>query len=279
VNRIPFVLEDAPADPLRGDVYLPDRPRAAPVIVACHGFKGFKDWGFWPEAGRRFAEAGLVLVTFNLSGSGIGEDLETFTELDRFEANTISKELADLGAILDAVARRGIPLEGADPRRLGLLGHSRGGGVVLLRAGRDPRVRSIVTWSAVSTFHRYREEDLERWRADGYLEILNARTGQVMRVGVGLLEDLESHGDAYEPVDAVRRLRVPLLLLHGTKDESVPAEDAQRLARAAYPGTAKLVLLEGAGHTFGATHPFGAMTGDLERLLDKTTSWFLSTLR
>ena len=52
------------------------------------------------------SEAGLVLVTFNFSGSGIGEDPETFSELDRFEANTIGKEIEDLGAVLDAVLSR-----------------------------------------------------------------------------------------------------------------------------------------------------------------------------
>jgi len=279
VKRIPFLLEEAPEAPLRGDVYLPDEPRAAPVVIACHGFKGFKDWGFWPETGRRFAEGGLVLVTFNMSGSGVGEDPETFSELERFEANTISKELADLGAVLEAVTSRRLPLEGADSRRLGLLGHSRGGGVVLLRASRDPRVRALVTWAAVASFRRYGEEDLARWRRDGYLEITNARTGQVMRVGVGLLEDLEAHGEAYEPLEAVRRLRIPSLFLHGTQDESVPAEDAQLLARAAYPGTAKLALLDGAGHTFGAAHPFVGTTPALDRLLEKTLAWFRATLR
>jgi dienelactone hydrolase len=279
VKRIPFVLAEAPEGPLRGDVYLPARPRAAPVVVAVHGFKGFKDWGFWPETGRRFAEAGLVLVTFNTSGSGVGEDLQTFTELDRFEADTITKELADLGAVLEAVARRDLPLEGADPRRLGLLGHSRGGGVVLLRASRDPRVGALVTWSAVASFQRYSEEDRALWREQGYLEVLNARTGQVMRVGLGLLEDLEAHADAYDPAAAMRRLRIPCLLLHGTQDESVPAAEAQQLARAAYPGTAKLVLLEGAGHTFGATHPFGETPEALDRVLAKTTAWFVDTLR
>src|SRR5262249_48546035 len=191
-----FVLPDARNGPLHGDVYLPERPRGAPVIVGCHGFKGFKDWGFWPPTGRAFAEQGLLLVTFNVSGSGMGEDFEQFTEFDRFEANTIGKEVEDLGIVIDALTTKAIPLAGADVRKLGVLGHSRGGGVALVRASRDPRIRSGVSWAGVASFLMVPEAEREAWRNRGYLEVENARTKQVFRVGKGLLEELETHREA-----------------------------------------------------------------------------------
>jgi NAD+ synthetase len=275
MERIPYVLAAGPHGPLRGDVYLPDHTRGAPVVVGCHGFKGFKDWGFWPETGRRHAEAGLVLVTFNFSGSGIGEDLEVLSELDRFESNTIGKELEDLGAVLDAVALRAVPLKGADARRLGLLGHSRGGGVALVRASRDPRVRAVATWSAVSSFTRFGERDRDLWRRQGYLEVENQRTKQVLRVGVGLLEDLEAHGDAYDPVLAAKRLRVSALVIHGEADESVPVEEGRKLARALGPGVGELAVIPGAGHTFGMGHPpSGTVDPAFETVLSRTVAWF-----
>jgi dienelactone hydrolase len=276
MKREPFVLADAANGPLRGDVYLPENPRGAPVVVACHGFKGFKDWGFWPEAGRRMTGAGMIFITFNLSGSGIGEDLESFSEMDRFEKNTISKELGDLGSILDAVTRRQIPVAGGDVRRLGVLGHSRGGGVAIIRASRDPRIRSLVTWAAVASFFRQDENSRKAWRQQGFLEVVNTRTGQVLRVGVGLLEDLEAN--AYNPELAARRLQIPALFIHGTRDESVPVQEADRLSRAAGPGQSRLALIEGAGHTFGAVHPFQGSTVDLDRVLEKSVAWLQETL-
>jgi uncharacterized protein len=278
MQPIPFTLPDARNGPLRGDVYLPARPRGAPVIVACHGFKGFKDWGFWPPTGRAFAEAGLTLVTFNVSGSGIGEDPEQFTELDRFEANTIGREIEDLGIVIDALGGKQVPLSGADARKLGVLGHSRGGGVALVRASRDPRIRTGATWAAVSSFLLVGEPEREIWRKQGYLEVLNARTKQTFRVGLALLEELETHRDAFDPVQAARRIQVPFLIVHGSHDESVPVDAAHRLSRALDPMRGRLLLVEGAGHTFGAQHPFTTPTPALRLVLERTVSWFAEQL-
>ncbi len=51
----------------------------APGVLIVHGFKGFKDWGMFPLMAERLAEAGFAACRFNLSGSGIGEDGETFS--------------------------------------------------------------------------------------------------------------------------------------------------------------------------------------------------------
>lgn len=45
----------------------------------------------------------------------------------------------------------------------------------------------------------------------------------------------------------IRRVRCPVLVLHGTRDRLVPLEMGRRVA-AAVPGPVELVLLEGAGH-------------------------------
>jgi dienelactone hydrolase len=278
MERTPFELADAPYGPIRGDVYLPGNSRGIPVVIACHGFKGFKDWGFWPETARRFCEAGIGCVVFNFSGSGIGDDPQQFTELDRFEADTIGRELEDLGRVLDAVSHRSVPVGGVDVRRLGLLGHSRGGGVALIRTGRDPRIRATATWAAVASFLRVDEEARTAWREKGYTEVVNQRTGQVFRIGTTYLDDLEAHAEAYDPLLAVSRFKVPLLLVHGTQDAAVPVEDARLLAQHAAPGTCTQALIQGAGHTFGAAHPFQESTPHLDQVLTRTTAWFSETL-
>jgi fermentation-respiration switch protein FrsA (DUF1100 family) len=53
---------------------------------------------------------------------------------------------------------------------------------------------------------------------------------------------------------ALRRVRCPVLVFHGTADRLVPPAMGRRVAAAA-PGPSELVLIEGAGHN--DTYEFG----------------------
>jgi pimeloyl-ACP methyl ester carboxylesterase len=145
VNRTAFELEPRPGEVLRGDLWVPTPPFDSPdrAIVVCHGFKGFKDWGFFPHVGRHLAERlGCLTVTFNFTGSGVGADLENFTEPEAFARNTFSNELADLSAVLVGleVGELG-EVEHEPVARIGVLGHSRGG-VAAILSGELPAVRA-----------------------------------------------------------------------------------------------------------------------------------------
>ncbi|HLQ22774.1 MAG TPA: hypothetical protein VK132_06200, partial [Gemmatimonadales bacterium] len=74
------------------DVRTGGRESSRPAVVVVHGFKGFKDWGFWPEMASRLRSAGYGVVRFNFSHSGIGPDLETFSEVGLFESGTYTRE-------------------------------------------------------------------------------------------------------------------------------------------------------------------------------------------
>ncbi|HYV51571.1 MAG TPA: alpha/beta hydrolase, partial [Dongiaceae bacterium] len=143
---------------------------------------------------------------------------------------------------------------------------------------RDPRISSGVTWAAVSSFLLVGEAEREAWRKQGYLEVENSRTKQVFRVGRALLEELETHREALDPVLAASRIQVPFLIIHGSQDESVPVQAAHRLSHALDPIRGKLLVVEGAGHTFGAQHPFSSPTPAFRLVLDRTLSWFSDTL-
>jgi dienelactone hydrolase len=170
--------------PLRGDVRCPDLGARLPVVVICHGFKGFKDWGFFPYVAERLSQAGFLAVSFNFSGAGVGADLQNFTELDRFATDTISAQVDDLGCVLDAVTDGSIGSGRADLQRIALLGHSRGGGIAILRAHEDRRVRAVVTWAGISNVDRWTPAEAREWRQRGFVEVVNTRTGQVFHMNV-----------------------------------------------------------------------------------------------
>lgn len=269
-----FNLDRPPGDLIRGDIRIPDGPPPRSAILVVHGFKGFKDWGFFPHVCRRLAAAGHSVVSFNASHNGVGEDLQSFSELDRFGANTFSLELDEVLWMLDQMGGR--DLLPRRPDHVGLLGHSRGGGQAILAAGEHSRVEALATWAAVADFDRWSDETRAEWRSAGRVWVLNSRTGQQMPLDLTLLEDFEANRERLDIPTAAAALAVPWLVVHGTDDPTVSADEGRTLAAAG--ANARLVLVEGAGHTFEARHPFEGSTPELDRALDATVSHFAKHL-
>ena len=250
------------------DVRTGDARSARPAALILPGFKGFKDFGPFPPLGERLARAGFTSIAISVSGCGVDPAGE-FTRLDRFGRNTISHELHDLHAVLSALdaGKLGLPT----PSSVGLVGHSRGGGVGLLFAERTPRVAALVTWAGVGSMVRWTPQEAAAWRSQGVTTVLNARTGQELPLHTDLLDDVERNAVDFDLSAAATRLTTPWLLAHGTGDESVAFAEGQALAAAAR-GRAETLWLEGATHGFGGVHPFAGLTPDLSRLFDATVS-------
>lgn len=252
------------------DLRTGDRSSARPAIIIVPGFKGFKDFGPFPALSDRLARAGFTAISLSVSGSGVGEQGD-FTRLDRFAANTISAELADVAAVMAALdeGRLGVPR----PDRIGMLGHSRGGGVALLMAAQNSRVEALVTWAAVGSMERWSAQQAAEWRQAGTTMVPNLRTGQELPLSTALLEDVEQHRAEFDLAAAAGRLQVPWLLAHGTADETVPIEEGRDLARAS-GGRAETLWLEDALHAFGGVHPFAGMSPHLSQLFEATVAHF-----
>jgi pimeloyl-ACP methyl ester carboxylesterase len=267
-----FQLTGADGGPLRGDVRTAGLRR--PAVVICHGFKGFKGWGYFPVIADRLARAGFSVVSFNFSGSGVGEDGERFSEPERFGRSTYSGQLTDLQVVLDALSNGAL---GIQPSAVGLLGHSMGGAIAVLQAARDERVRALITWAATARFGRlWRPDQVPDWRRTGRIDVVNQRTGEILPLYTDVLDDLERHREVLDVGRAAARVRVPWLIAHGAADESVPLEDARTLH--AGNAAAELLLLEGTGHTFGIKHPWNGSSPAFERLSEATVEWFARQL-
>jgi dienelactone hydrolase len=270
---------DDPGDELRtlrGWIESPadaeERAQPLPYVLVLHGFKGFMDWGFFPELARRLVGQGLAVIRFNFSGSGVGEDPLELSEERAFFANTPSRQLDDVERVRTWLDGGAVPW--IDPRRGGLFGHSMGGAIALLHAARRHDYRALVAWAPVAHFRRFAPEVEALWREQGQVEILNARTGQVHRLGLDWLLDIERNPRALDVEAACRRLATPTLIVHGSQDEAVPLEEGRRLAAAFPPGVARIAVQEGANHTFGAVHPLAGVPAGLERALQETCRAF-----
>jgi dienelactone hydrolase len=255
---------------IRGEVY-PAAASSLGTVIVCHGFKGFAHWAFFPYIARTLAENGLTAITFDFSGSGIGRDRESFTEAEAFAANTLSRDLDDIENLVEYARRK--KLIGG---KFGLFGHSRGGGIAILSAAAaDSDVGSLVTWAAISYPMRWSKEDVGTWRRRGYAEITNSRTGQIMRLGTDMLEDVEMHGQTKLNIEAAAaKIKVPWLIVHGTADETVPSSEAERL-HALSPGVSTLRLIKGANHGFDAKHPLTEIPPVLKKVVLETVKFFV----
>ena len=256
------------------DLRMPDGAPARSAVVVVHGFKGFKDWGFFPHLSETLVADGHAVVTMNFSLNGIGSDPTEFTELENFARNNLSRELDEVLAVVEAVA--GSEMLPVPPRRIGLLGHSRGGGIAVLAAGESDRVNALVSWAAVADFDRWDEATREQWRREGRIHVLNGRTGQQMPLDLTLLEDFESHRDRLDVTAAAGRVAVPWLIAHGTDDPAVSLNDARALSDAA--PHAELLVVPGAGHTFDVGHPFEGPSKAYTEVVERTRAHFRAAL-
>jgi alpha-beta hydrolase superfamily lysophospholipase len=262
--------EEAPLI-IRGEARIPESAKG--TVVICHGFKGFAHFSFFPYLAEKIAEAGYRAVTFDFSGSGVGEDRETFTNRNAFTHNTYLQELDDLDAVVGEARVRDW-IEGG----YGLFGHSRGGGIAILQAARDPGVKTLVTWAAISSTNRWLPETVADWRQSGYIPITNARTGDVIPLSIEILHEVEEFGESKLNIAAsASDIDVPWLIAHGVEDETVPVAEAERLSSLGGQKS-ELLRIDGVNHSFGGKHPLAEITPQLESVTKETVAFFAKHL-
>ncbi len=270
-----FALELGPEVVVRGDVRVKEAGGRLPVILFAHGFKGFKDWGFFPYASEQFARRDFAVITFNFSHNGVNE--QDFDELEKFGRNTYSQEQKDLAAVLEAVLKGSLPLaERLDTRQIFIVGHSRGGGNSVLFAAEHPEVRGVATWNGIANVNLFGDEFRQRVLRDGVGYVANARTKQEMPIQAVFFEDLELNRERFEITTRAASLETPVLFIQGLQD-SERLVTGFRLLQAAAPHH-RFATLEGATHTFGTVHPFAGTTDDLERAIALTGAFFAPLL-
>ncbi|MBC7862918.1 MAG: hypothetical protein IAF38_08075 [Bacteroidia bacterium] len=282
-----FIIDGSKGKPITLDVSWFENGVKKPVIIFSHGFKGFKDWGHFNLVAKEFAEAGFVFVKYNFSYNGTTpENLTETLDLDAFGNNNFSLELDDLALVIDFFCRTSTGLSVTkeisdfqneiDTDQLFLLGHSRGGGITLLKSAEDARVKKAVTWAAISdTYSRMNPPELVDWRRDGVAYVQNFRTGQNLPLYFQFYEDFTKNINRLDLVPVSKKIKIPVLIFHGKKDDSVLWQEAVELNKN-IPGS-ELYMMEEADHTFGGKHPWteNRLPLDTQEIIAKSISFLL----
>jgi len=229
-----------------------------PIVIFCHGYKGFKDWGAWDLVAEAFAKADFFFVKFNFSHNGgtIEQPID-FSDLDAFGENNYTKELNDLQFVIDHIVSDSFEFSaGTNTQNISLIGHSRGGGIVTIKAEEETKITKLISWAGVSDYaSRFPKGDaLENWKEAGVYYVVNGRTKQKMPHFYQFFEDFQANAARLDIQRATKQLQIPHLIIHGTTDPAVSVEEAQKLHQ--WNPKSSLYLIENADHVFGACHPW-----------------------
>ena len=198
------------------------------LIVLGHGVTGNKDRPFVVALAEALSQAGIPALRVSFSGNGASEG--------RFVDSNITKEVADLGSVLDA----------AQGRKICYVGHSMGGAVGVLRAAQDTRIRLLVSLAGMVHTKDFAEREFGMVKpGEGFMW-----DNPACPLSQAYMDDLRKIGNV---LPSASKITAPWLLVHGTEDDVVPIQDSRDIvAQAGQPK--KLIELPGAGHVFAEGH-------------------------
>ncbi len=209
----------------------------APLVVIGHGVTGNKDRPLVVALAEGLAAAGVSALRFSFAGNGGSEG--------DFRDATITKEVGDLGAVLDAA-------EAAGAGPIVYAGHSMGGGVGVARAAApDPRIAALISLAGMVETKKFAETEFgEVTPGEGFMW-----DDEDCPLSAAFMDDLRSIGSLE---DRGAQISVPWLLVHGTEDDVVLIDDTHAIYERAAGPKQKLVL-DGADHVFSDPGQMAAM--------------------
>lgn len=267
-----ILLEFKGKKPILLDLYFEKNKQPKPIIIFCHGFKGYKDWGAWNLVAEAFSKAGFLFLKFNFShNGGTLEQPIDFPDLDAFSQNNYSKELDDLERVLDFISKPNVYSEEINIEAISLIGHSRGGGIVLIKSSENQKIKNVITWAGVSDFRaRFMESTtaFTDWEKNGTTYIVNGRTKQNMPLNFQFYQDFIENENRLTINSSVKKLKIPYLIIQGENDPTVIIKEAQMLHKWAAKSSS-LKIIEKGDHVFGAKHPWDTkeLPNDLEKVV------------
>ena len=196
------------------------------LVVIGHGVTANKDrpWAVTLAAALEGAGFPTLRITFSGNGDSEGD----------FRDSNVTKEVADLGAVLDAC-------EAAGHTEVCYAGHSMGAAVGVIRASEDRRITCLVSLGGMV--------DTADFCTRKFGELTPGRDVMWDREDCPLsqayVDDLTDIGSLAERGASIE---VPFLLVHGTDDTVVPLHDSEAIA--AHAPSAEVVALDGADHVF-----------------------------
>jgi len=209
------------------------------LIVLGHGVTGHKDRPTTSNTAAALNAAGFDTLRFSFAGNGDSEG--------DFRDSTITKEVADLGSILDAVVATG------SYPKIAYIGHSMGAAVGVTRAAQDGRINLLISLAGMVDTKKFAETEFGEVTPDLGVMWEDEDCPLSQAYMTDLTETIGNVSPSAEPI------AVPWLLVHGTADETVLPADTEHI-QIIKQGFADYVFIDGADHIFSQPQHMTAVT-------------------
>lgn len=240
-------FENNKGQKLAGILHIPKGKGPFPAVIVCHGFKGYKDQKMMVEISRALAKAGILAFRFDFAGSGESEG--------SFKVMSIVQEVRDLHSAIKFVKN----LKNTDKNKIGLTAHSLGGSVCIMQAAEEKNIRTLALVAPVVDRRGWIKEYIRQaklYRYDRFF-LLNGR-----RLPNNFIKK-----NTFAIYNLARKIRVPLLIIQGDRDQSSATYPKARRFIARIKGVKKLVRIRNGDHMF-------TKKKDFNRMISLTVNWF-----
>lgn len=226
---------------LVGVLYKPNK-KEFPVAIFCHGYRSDKNSSKVPALAKELVSKGIALFAFDFAGSGESDG--------KFEDTTLTQQTSDLKAVIDYFSNLN--------KEIAVIGSSLGGISALNQAAKNSKIKVLVLMSPVSSFPtrktgEYSEEGVRQWKESGYTYTYSERKGK-LKINYSFYKD----GVQYSNYEIYKKIKIPTLIIHGTKDESINIKDSIKLNKTIK--ASKLIVLKDADHIY-------TRKGDFDRVM------------
>lgn len=236
---------------LVGIMHIPEK-KTDKIAIFVHGHRSDKTSRKAIELSKVLLKKEIVFLRIDLSGRGESDG--------KFEDTTITQYIDDLKCAIDFVKNLGY-------KNIGVIGNSLGGIVSLQEVSKDKRIKCLVLLSPVSVFpskrkNEFLKENVAKWKKQGWIYTHSHRFGD-MKINYGYYED----GLQYDDLSIYDDIKIPVLVMHGTADESISIDSAKKLV--GHLENSEFIILEGADHDYTNEKDFDKVMSETAKFLEE----------
>jgi uncharacterized protein len=239
------------------------------LVIIINGHNGFYNYGMFPYLQESLANNSISSYSFNFSHGGVKGGGDYFDDLDKYQKNCMRLEVEDVLCVLDHLRSGRFEKH----PKVFLLAHSLGGVPAIFSAKKaqdeNIPINGIALISTVKQLNFWPEEMIEEWKQNKVYYKKNNRTKQLLPQGEEFLNEVLQSNSTWNVENEIKKLMIPVLIVHGKNDESVPEEHGRKLFEwvQSVNKNSFLKVVYGATHTYNTKHPFEGTTPQLEEVV------------